>query len=62
MEREDIERLENSIIDFKCPNSNCCEYGDYAQCYNHSHSICNIFEAWYQSIADNKFRRIYNTE
>ena len=36
-----------------CPNKDCCNFGAYASCYNHSHILCNEFESWYQNKLDN---------
>lgn len=49
MREEDLEKLiELSKEGHKCPNVNCCEYGKYNECYNHSHVFCQNFEEYYQ--------------
>ncbi len=53
MDKKEIERLEEIVLeDFKCDNLECCKYGEYEQCYNHSHSICGIYEIYFQSKLD----------
>jgi len=55
MNEEELEKLiKLSSQDFKCDNVNCCEYGEYNQCFNHSHILCPIYEVFIQSKSDRR--------
>ncbi len=50
MEKEEINRLERLAEEqSKCPYIEPCCESNYAQCYNHSHVLCKIFESFYES-------------
>jgi len=44
---EELERLAKQP--FKCDFFDCCEYGKYNQCYNHSHVLCPNYEVYYEA-------------
>lgn len=36
-------KIDNEVFPY-CPFKECCNYGDYQQCYNHSHVLCERYE------------------
>ena len=42
---EELQRLVNE--GHQCDFLDCCEYGKYDQCHNHSHVLCENYEVYY---------------
>lgn len=47
-ELEDI--VERTRRSMDCDFLDCCEYGKYASCYNHSHAICKNYEVYWETV------------
>ena len=38
----------------ECDFFDCCEYGNYNECFNHSHVLCNNYEVYYEATKDRR--------
>ena len=58
LEKLSVEEIQELMKQpFKCDFIDCCSYGEYNECYNHSHVLCKNYEVYYEA-TKNKLRKI----